>query len=45
MPLNSTKTVAIISYPAEQQVAVKASLAKVCNAGAREGNSARKEFG
>jgi hypothetical protein len=33
VPLNATKTVAIISYPAEQQVAVKASLAKVFNAG------------
>jgi hypothetical protein len=33
VPLNATNTVAIISYPAEQQVAVKASLAKVFNAG------------
>jgi hypothetical protein len=33
VPLNATKTVAIISYPAEQQVAIKASLANVFNAG------------
>jgi hypothetical protein len=33
VPLNATKTVAIVSYPAEQQLAVKASLAKVFNAG------------
>lgn len=32
VPLNETKTVAIISYPAEQETAVKASLAKVFDA-------------
>lgn len=32
VPLNATKTVAIISYPTEQEAAVKASLAKVFDA-------------
>jgi hypothetical protein len=32
VPLNATKTVAIISYPSEQQAAVKAALAKVFDA-------------
>jgi hypothetical protein len=32
VPLNLTKTVAVISYPAEQQAGVKASLAKVFDA-------------
>jgi hypothetical protein len=32
VPLNATKTVAIISYPAEQEASVKASLAKVFDA-------------
>jgi hypothetical protein len=32
VPLNETKSVAIISYPAEQEAAVKASLAKVFDA-------------
>jgi hypothetical protein len=32
VPLNETKTVAIISYPSKQQTAVKASLAKIFDA-------------
>src|SRR5206468_2807184 len=32
LPLNATKTVGIISYPKEQEAAVKASLAKVFDA-------------
>lgn len=32
VPLNATKTVAFLSYPAEQEAAVKASLAKVFDA-------------